>query len=363
MKEQCINIRQACVLILMCIFTNKILLLPSLMFEEAKADAFFAVIVLFLLDIVVLPIFIKLKTMYPDKRLFEILSKKISPILTKFIYCVFAVYFMFKCLLVFSITYVYFKQQIYQDEIIWLILISGIPVINHAIMSGVRAFSRTIELLKWAVLIGFVSCLAFSLFTDLSMPFFFVSTSGEFFSSIFNHIFSFGDYIFLFVVIDRIEIKKGQEKQLYISSIIGMLLVGMLFFLFYAKYQVTAFMHNNALADILVFSVQFNAIGRLDIIAMLTIMFITLFQLEIYSYAFCDCVLNIFPKLNKIFSIVVFDIIFGILYYVFIGKYEILVGSSQFWSPWLGLFVNYLFPIVCLIIILLARRKKNEKTD
>ena len=233
----------------------------------------------------------------------------------------------------------------------------------YAIVSGVRAFTRTMEVLKWAVLVGFIACLAFSLFTDLSMPFFFVSTPNEFFTSIYSHIFSFGDYIFLFIIIDKIQIKKGEEKQLYLYSLIGMLLILALFFLFYAKYQVTAFMHNNALADILVFSVQFNAIGRLDIIAMLTIMFITLFQLEIYAYAFCDCFLNVFPKLSKIYSVVVFDVIFGILYYVFIGKYEILVGSSQVWSPWLGLFVNYIFPVICLIIILVTRRKKHERTS
>lgn len=363
MTKQSVSVKQACILILMCIFANKILLLPSLMFEEAKADAFFAIVILFIFDILVLPIFIKLKTLYPEQKLSEILSKKLSPLVTKIIYLIFVVYFIFKCLLVFSITYVYFKQQIYQDEIIWLIIISGLPVINHAIVSGVRAFTRTMEVLKWAVLVGFIACLAFSLFTDLSMPFFFVSTPNEFFTSIYSHIFSFGDYIFLFIIIDKIQIKKGEEKQLYLYSLIGMLLILALFFLFYAKYQVTAFMHNNALADILVFSVQFNAIGRLDIIAMLTIMFITLFQLEIYAYAFCDCFLNVFPKLSKIYSVVVFDVIFGILYYVFIGKYEILVGSSQVWSPWLGLFVNYIFPVICLIIILVTRRKKHERTS
>ena len=121
-------------------------------------------------------------------------------------------------------------------------------------------------------------------------------------------------------------------------------------------------MHNNALADILVFSVQFNAIGRLDIIAMITIVLITLFQMEIFSYGFSDCLLHIFPKLNWIYSVVVFDIVFGIVYYIFLGKYEKMVSSTTSWFPFLAIFINIVLPVI-LAIILLIKRRKNEKID
>lgn len=356
-----ISVRQCGVLIVMCIFANKILLMPSLMYEQAKADSIFALIVLFLLDLLMLPIFIKLKTTYPDKKLYDVLKDKLGVIITKIIYILMLLFFFFKCLLVFSITYVYFKQQIYQNEFIFIAFISFLPVINHAVVTGIRAFSRTIEMFYGIVLAGFIACLVISLFTPISNPVFFTSNGKMFFESLYTHVFSFGDFIFLFLIMDKIQIKKGQEKHLYTYSIIGMLLVITLFYLFYAKYQVTSFMHNNALADLLVFSVQFNAIGRLDIIAMITIMLITLFQMEIFNYAFCDCFLNIFPLLSKTYSVVVFDIIFAVLYYIFIGKYETMVSSTMFWLPYLAIFINYILPIILLIIILLKRRRKHEK--
>lgn len=365
-KEHTISARQACVIIVMCIFANKILLLPSLMYEKSKADAIFAILILFALDLIVLPIFFKLKQLFPNEKLYNILSRKISPFLTKLIYLIFSAYFMFKALLVFSVTYVYFKQQIYQDEFLFLAIIAFIPVINHATAVGLRSFARSIELLFSIVLLGFIACLAFSLFTQLSMPIFFISNAKNFFTTIYEHTFAFGDYIFLFLIIDKIQIKKGQEKNFYFYSLLGMGLILALFFLFYSKYQITSFMHNNALADILVFSVQFNAIGRLDIIAMLTVMVITLFQLEIYNYAFSESFLSLFPKLNVYYSIAVFDILFAILYYIFIGKYEILVGSSDIWSPVPAIFINYIIPLICLIIILielhLKKKKKKDQT-
>ena len=57
-----ISIRQCGVIIVMCIFANKILLMPSLMYERTSADSIFVMLLLFLLDFVMLPIFIKLKS-------------------------------------------------------------------------------------------------------------------------------------------------------------------------------------------------------------------------------------------------------------------------------------------------------------
>ena len=358
-----ISIRQCGVIIVMCIFANKILLMPSLMYERTSADSIFVMLLLFLLDFVMLPIFIKLKSIYPDKKFYDILKERLGTFVTKVIYLLLLAFFFFKCLLVFSITYVYFKQQIYQDEFIFLALIAFLPVINCAVFNGIRAFSRTIEMFFWIVITGFVVCLAISLFTPISVPLFFMSSAKDFLYSMHNHIFAFGDFIFLFLVMDRIDFKNGSIKRLYGYALGGIFLVTLLFYLFYAKYQMTAFMHNNALADLLVFSVQFNAIGRLDIIAMLTIMFITLFQMEIFSFAFCDCFVNIFP-LNKTFAVVVFDILFCLLYYVFIGRYETMVMSSLFWLPYLAIFINYILPILMLVLIFIkTRRDKLEKKD
>ncbi len=353
-----ISINQCGVLIVMCIFANKILLMPSLMYERTSADSIFVLALLFLLDFIILPIFIKLKTLYPDQKFYDVLKEKIGVFFTKLIYIAMLLFFLFKCLLVFSITYVYFKQQIYQDEFLFIALIAFLPVINHAVFVGIRSFSRTIELFFWIVIAGFIICLAISLFTPISSPLFFMSSVSDFFSSMHNHIFAFGDFMFFFVIMDRIDFKKGNIKNLYYYSLFAIALVITLFYLFYAKYQTTAFMHNNALADLLVFSVQFNAIGRLDIIAMLTIMLITLFQMEIFSYAFCDCFMGIFP-LNKIYSVVVFDILFLLLYYVFIGRYETMVVSSLHWLPYLALLINYLLPFIILIIVLL-KLKRNK---
>ena len=144
--------------------------------------------------------------------------------------------------------------------------------------------------------------------TPISSPTFFVSSAKDIFYSLYKYAVTFGDFAFLFLIIDKIDYKKSEEKKVYFLAIFAIFLVLALFYLFYSKYQVTAFMHNNALADLLVFSVKFNAVGRLDIVAMLTIMMITLFEIELMCYIFCDGFTSLFPLLNKKYAIVVFDV-------------------------------------------------------
>lgn len=360
--KKTISMNQAGVLVLFTIFIKKMLLLPSLMYEDLKADAIFAVILLFALEFVCLPIFFKLKRKFPDKKFFEILKEHLSTFVAKLIYIIIMVFVLFKVLLTFSIVYVYFKQQIYQGEFVWIALVACVAVVSHAVIVGLRPMIRTMEALVSVVLFGFIFCLVISIFTPISTPTFFESSALSIFSSIYKYSFVFGDFIALFLLIDRVDYKRKEEKKVYFYAILGAVLILILFILFYSKYQVTAFMHNNALADLLVFSVQFNAVGRLDIISMLTIMTTTLFQIEILAYLFCDCFVNIFPLLSKKYAVAVFDILFLLLYYVFIGKYERMVYYTTSWLPVIGVIVGYVLPIILLIISLIKRRK-NERSD
>lgn len=357
-----ISMHQAGVLAFFSILINKMLFLPSSMYKDAKADAIFSVIILFALEFCTLWIFFRLKRKFPDKRLHDILKEYLSVYVAKIIFFLLMVFVLFKAILTFSIVYVYFKQQIYQGEFVWIALVACVAVLSHGVICGLRPMVRTMEALLSIALTGFIFCLVISLFTPISTPTFFESSIISIFSSLYKYAFIFGDFIVLYIIIDKIEYKKSEEKKVYFLAILGMVLVLSLFFLFYSKYQVTAFMHNNALADLLVFSVQFNAVGRLDIVAMLTIMMITLFHMEIYCYLFCDSFTSVFPLLNKRYAVVVFNVLFLLLYYVFIGKYETMISSTTIWLPVIGLIVGYVLPLICLIISLIKRRK-HEKND
>ncbi|MBQ8444338.1 MAG: GerAB/ArcD/ProY family transporter [Clostridia bacterium] len=356
-----ISLRQTGILLVFCILSNKLLLLPSLMFEDEGVDGAIAVAIAFAVEFIMIPIFIRLKSKYPNSSFYEIIKNHLGSIIVKIIFSAIMLFMFIKAILTFGIVYVYFKQEIYQEEFLMLILVCMIPVVTHGVFSGLRAMSRTMEFFFTVVIAGFIICLVMSLFTSISFPVFFVSPASSILSSAFKYFIVFDDFLFIFVIMDRVDLKKGQGKKLYVYALFGILLVLALFIFFYAKYPVTAFMHDNALSDLLVFSVQFSAIGRLNIIAMITIMIITLFQMEIYSYGFCQCFEFLLPKLNKKHAIALFDIAFILIFTLYVGSHTDIVDAAQGWFSIFALIVGAI--VLLLGIIFNFTRRKDENKD
>lgn len=355
-----INARQAGIIAFLSVLANKFLLLPSYMFRETKSDSIFVMIFLFVLDFGMLAIFFKLKKEYPNEKMFDIISQKLTKSVAIFIYLIFSVYFLFKTLIIVDIVYVYLKKQVYQEDFLAIAIMGIIPVVSHAAVKGIKTISRTTEFFFLLIVIGFVSCLGFSLFTNLKMPVLFTTPFEKFFPSLYKYTFAFGDFLILYLIMDKIKLKKGEEKTIVKFTLFAMGLILALFIIYYSKFEITSFMHNDALSDILVFSVQFNAIGRLDIISMLTIMFIALFEIEIFCFGFVDCTENIFPLLSKIFIVVLFCALTLLSYFILIAKYESIVSLFSSWLSYIGVFVNYIFPLICLIIGIIAGKLKKK---
>ena len=340
--------------------SNKVLLLPSLLFEGAGADAIFSVLIAFSAEFIMLPLLIWLKKKHPEKSFSEMIKQRIGGFGGKAINLVLLIFMFIKALLTFSIVYVYFKQEIYQEEFLVLILFCMLPVLTHAVVSGLKALSRTIELFFPMVLIGFFICLSLSLFTPISTPFFFNASAKSIFSSAFKYFVVFDDFIVLYIIIDKINISTGKMKKLYFFAGLGCLMVLLLFFFFYSKYPITAFMHDNALSDLLVFSVQFSAIGRLDVVAMITIMLMTLFQMEIYSFGFCKCFENVFEPLTRKHALWVFDIAFILIFTLFVGNHADIVEFGGGWFSYLAIAVAIIVVVLSLLVGLTRGKDERE---
>ncbi|MBE7073659.1 MAG: hypothetical protein E7379_01005 [Clostridiales bacterium] len=355
-----ISVRQTGILIVLCLLSNKLLLLPSLMFESSGVDSIISLIIAFSVELAIIPIFIHLKTKYPNVSFYEIVQLHLGKIVVKILFVAIMLFMFLKAILTFGIVYAYFKQEIYQEEFLFLILICMLPVLTHGVMSGLRAISRTMEFFFYLLIAGFLVCLAMSLFTSITVPVFFTNSIDSIFSSAFKYFIVFDDFLLLFVIMDRIDFKKGQEKKIYLYVFLGIGLVLSLFIFFYSKYPVTAFMHDNALSDLLVFSVQFSAIGRLNIIAMITIMLITLFQMEIYCYGFCQSFEYLFPKLNKKYAVTVFDLFVIVVFNLYVGSHTDIVDGASGWFSIFALALGIALAVISILLCLLRRKDENK---
>lgn len=358
MKDK-ITTRQTAIIASILIFANKILTLPSLLYEYAKGDAFLVFLTMFCLDIGVLFIFFGLKKKYKTESFFEILSKKLTKPIAIIIYTIMIAYFFLDLLLNFNVTGAYFKSQIYHtDERLTFVIIS-VVIFSIVVAGGLRGLARTYEFFYFPIILGLVICIIISFFNYSKPLILFDSDFNSFFTACYKYIFSFGDVMILFLIMDKIQFDEKSEKTIlmYVIPSMGIILLGV--FMFYSLFPNTAFLHANAVSDIILLSPEIFNLGRLDIIAVTTVMFLTLCQVCIYVYILCDLMRKIIPNLSLKLSIFFVSLIFLMLYATVFNNIDFVIDFARTWGVYLGIFFQYFLPIVCSFF-LIGKSKNKE---
>ena len=353
-----ISSRQAAIIACIMIFANKVLTLPSLLYEKSKADSIFILMLMFLVDLGVLFIFFKLKRGYRDESFFDILKSKLSTPIAIAVYVLLFVYFFITLLINFNFTHVYFRVQVYHDDQELVFLFVAIIIMISAVIRGLRPFARTLEFLYIFIIIGFFACIFIAVSNFKEFPIFFDSNIRDIFGSSYHYAFAFGDILYLFLIMDRIDLTKNGEKQILKYVLLAMAIVIGGYFMFFSIYQNTVFMHPNAVSDILVLSYQTFSIGRLEILAVVIIMLLTLGQIGLYAYILSMILMKIFPKMTKILSIIIVIVLFYGLYNLFFNNLDVIKYAFTGNIPILALILQYLLPIILLV---LTSKKKKVK--
>ena len=140
-----ISLRQASCIMGILVFANKVLILPSIMFERVGVDGRFLLLGLFLVDIAMLVAFFKLKTSFPDKTFFQLLAKVITKYGAIFVYVLFCGFFIMKALTIYNVSLMYLKNQVYFEVGEYIFLICFLAISNNMAFRGLRSTARTTE--------------------------------------------------------------------------------------------------------------------------------------------------------------------------------------------------------------------------
>ncbi len=358
--KRTINLRQASCMAGILVFANKVLVLPSLFYERVGVDGFLLLIGLFLVDLLMIAVFFRLKNKFPKATFFEILSKAITKYGAFFIYVLICGFFIMKALTTYNVSLMYLKNQVYFEAGEYIFLICFLTISNNLALRALRSTARTTEFfyLFILILIGistYACCANFAGF-----PVMFLSPLTTLISSSFKYIFCFGDFLFLFLIMDKIEMKDGKQRTMYITVIINMVLTRILHGVFFSIFRYTGFMHNNAASDVITSSNNFAGVGRIDIISVFVIMLLSYFQLTYYNIAFDASFSAIFPKGNKVFSIVIYDLLFILLLYFVITDYTKAISVDTSIMKYVALLLQYIVPLLAFVVSFFVRRRANE---
>ena len=172
-RDDSINIWQTSIMIFIIIFANKVLLLPSLFYKDANVEGIFCYIILFLLELGLIALFIFLKKKYPNISFASLVKEKFGTITLKIIYLLLIIFFLCKLVLIYNVTYIFFKDLIYKEDNTILFLVCFLPIINYIAFMGLRIFGRTCQLFFPVIFIVALFCVIISFVGIKSTPLFF----------------------------------------------------------------------------------------------------------------------------------------------------------------------------------------------
>ncbi len=351
---------QAGILMFILIFANKVLVLPSLLYERAHFESVFVLAILFALELGALFLFYKFKKAFPSQSLVEILRNKFGKVVQIVVYILIMVYFLSKAVLLYNVSYIFFRNVIYKDYSNLLFLFCFIPIINHLAICGLRVIGRTAQLFFPIILIIVIFCIIVGVFGINSSVLLFSTSFSQCALTAFKHLSSFGDIIFLFVAMDKIKVKNGEWKYVFMLVSLACLLVVGVALVFILSYADTSFLHPYAIFEIMSYVKEYGGLGRIDIVSMIVIIIFTYFQLAIYLKGFMLAFDGIFNKIDRIYSLLTFNFLFLTIVDFFILNLEMAVIYGENVLPYLIVVPYILIPLLAGITLIFKKRKHRE---
>ncbi len=366
MKDR-VNIDQLALLYLLLIMGGKFLTLPSLLAGDVGHDSWLSVAFAFVWDGVCLCFLLWAIRINDRSRLdiSGILDKSLTKPISKLIMCIFFVIFILRINILLSDCYKMFSVT-FDVSTNWIVYILPVILLTFfAVYRGFNAIARTGQLLFGLILIAVVALLVSPLTeTDFGelLP---IGEAGwdKIMLASFTRSFWFSDYIFMYFVLDGIQIKKHVFSPILISFAIGAILSILLNAIFVALFGYLAPDFDMAMSKIGVFSAASTTNGRWDWLT-LSVWLISVF-IKVVVFAFCayKCIEKIvggnFVKFNWAAAA---TISVTLLLPMFVST-DTLLDTVIKWGVIPFTLVQYLLPLCMPLLTKTAQRKTEVQSE
>jgi len=364
MLKKLVSTRQIILILIISMVTLKVLFLPSLLAKDIGRDAYFFVLLMCVIDLVVLCLLLFIFYKNPDLSFVEILNKMFGKFLTKIIMFLFMLFFISKCCGIFQANFSYLNENLY-SSLRWYTFAFPILITIFFIASfGVNSLSRLVEMFAPVVIVGFIICLFVGLFrADFSnlLPFMQKGFLSQF-KQIFRYSFWFGDYILFVVFFGNIKQDKKQFSKIFISLSISILMVGLFLAVSYSLFSYNSVTHTNAISDTLQLLPSISDIGSFDWIMVLVwdICLFLYFTLNVLGAFYCFRM--VFLKKYQMLS--VFIILATVLTVCMLVSFDVIasVNIARNYLCYYSVVMQYITPFILFVFSFKIKRNTNQKT-
>lgn len=344
------------------LLTLKLTSLPSLMYESSEIGGVFSICIMCLFNIAILGLLVWIKLKYNNRSIFDILSAFWGKFITRLLYFILFVFFVFKLLALIDDGFG-FIRDVADEEFTYInFVICFFPVICALAYSGIRNLARTCEFFFPFVLIGLVVAIIFS-FAPINF-FGIGSLSRLSFSSVANVLsklsFWNGDLFAIIIFMDKIDIKKGKLRNVFSPTIIVSAILTVCYIMYFSLYQETSVLHSNMIFDIVEYSIGTSNGWHMDIFAIIVYMVCLFLQGGIYVYCTDKVIEQIFNFQNKYIIFTALVVLLISAQFLFMNDYLKYVIFAQ---TYLSVFSAILLGVITIILFFVAifKRRKNAR--
>ena len=219
--------RQVSIILFISVVSLKLLVFPALITRETGRDAYISILLYLIIEFVFVLLVLLFMRKYPNLTLRDAIANSMGGVVSRIVYFVLFLYFLFKTLFLIKETHNYFLEVIF-DSLPWIYFTIPLTAFICYVMSkSVKSMARTIELMFWFIVVCIgITAIAPSHRIDILsilpvlengiVPVF----RGMFFSS-----FSFGDFLVIMMLMGRVNLEKGAFRKIILYGVFCMIFV------------------------------------------------------------------------------------------------------------------------------------------
>ncbi|PKK95988.1 MAG: hypothetical protein CVV59_00810 [Tenericutes bacterium HGW-Tenericutes-4] len=354
-----ISSRQFYALIFFVTVVGKFLYLPSILTAYSGSSAYFVVLFFVLIDAVFLMgvlYFIK----NSQHSFFTNLKESVQKPLHKILLFLYTLYFFFKTLLLIVESSELFQVSFYSSFKHYEFFILLAFLILYAFSVSSRTLLRCLEFLKPFFIIGLLFVLLVGVMNAnvlYSLP---ILENGlsKVLETASKSVIWFGDFLILFLFLNKVEVKKHFYKQSLIHFFTASLIVIIFVFCFYSTFNVISPQKTLAMCNLLQNMSGTSVFSKLDWLFVSFWSLGLLFNIILFSYATFAFFKKLFPKLQiKLSAIILVALLFLVLLYnnfQVSSFYPFIKNASYF-----ILVLQYIIPILLFMLFYKSKTGGN----
>ncbi|MBQ8749001.1 MAG: GerAB/ArcD/ProY family transporter [Clostridia bacterium] len=364
--KKLLTTNQICCLIMLVTISNKLLVLPALMYQNVGVDAIWVVVLKLILALVVFWVFALIATKFPNKTLEDILVPYIGKFFYGLLLLLFGVFYFLKTALTLVEGEMFLRETIYVDLTSELYAIPTFVVAGYFIYKGINTIGRTnetlIKIILWGVFLTILLTLP-NLQLETLLPMF--TSSADDFTRAFSYISMwFGNYFVIFLFLGKIQMREHFISQVIKSYVKSAILVIIFFAVYYAVFGTSSPMHNYAISDVVTLTPQLSSLIKIDWFTVIFYSFALIMQVILQLYMVFYCLKWILKIQHTKLTVSIFIGLLALMYLIMPYSVQHII---TFCSETIGFYcflLNLIFPILITIIYLVKRKlEKNREGE